>query len=226
MEISRRVFPGHQHRAHGPQGAEVRRNDEPGLIQAEDFPEGLAHPQVVGHAALKGDGRSEGLALGDIALEVPGHGLAEAGDDLVIRGGALLQVDHVGLGKDAAAPGHPGRGGGFQGQFAEILDAVAQPVRLLVQKRAGPRGAHGVHGEILDNQVAVFLRHHDHLGVFAPHVDDGAGLGRKMVRSPPLGDDFVDEPAAQNLRQALAPHAGAGQQPAVFQGKFQGFQQV
>ena len=119
------------------------------------------------------------------------------------------------------------RGGvvGLKGQFAEILDAVTQAVRLLVQKRAGPRGAHGVHGEILDDQVAVFLRHHDHLGVFAPHVDDGAGLGRKMVRPPPLGDDFIDEPAAQDLRQALAAHAGAGHQPALLQRQFQRLQE-
>ncbi len=204
----------------------MRRDDEPGFVQAEDLAEGLAHPQVVGHAALEGDGRGEGLALGDVALEVAGHGLAEAGDDLVIRGGALLEVDHVGLGKDAAAPGHPGRGGGLQGQFAELLDGVAQAVRLLVQEGAGARGAHGVHGEILDDQVAVFLLHHDHLGVFAPHVDDGAGLGRKMVGAPALGDDFIDEPAAQDLGQALAPHAGAGHQPALFQGKFQGLQEV
>ena len=68
VEINRRVLPGHQHRAHGPQGAEVRRNDEPGLVQAEDLPEGLAHPQVVSHAALKGYRRGEGLALGDVAF--------------------------------------------------------------------------------------------------------------------------------------------------------------
>ena len=168
-------------------------------------PEGLAHPQVVGHAALKGHRRADDLALGDIALQVPGHGLAETGDDLVIRGGALLQVDHVGLGKDAAAPGDPGRGGGFQGQLAELLDGVAQAVGLLVQEGAGARGAHGVHGEILDDQVAVFFVHHDHLGVFAPHVDDGAGLGSKVVGPPALGDDFVDERAAQDLGQASCP---------------------
>ena len=68
VKIRGRVFPGHQHRAHGPQGAEVRRDDEAGLVQAEDLPEGLAHPQVVGHAALEGHRRGEGLALGDVAL--------------------------------------------------------------------------------------------------------------------------------------------------------------
>ena len=135
-------------------------------------------------------------------------------------------MDHVGLGKDAAAAGHPGRGGGFQGQFAELLDGVAQAVGLLVQEGAGARGAHGVHGEIHDDQVAVLLCHHDHLGVFAPHVDDGAGLGGKMMGPPALGNDFIDEPAAQNFGQALAPHAGAGHQPALVQGKFQRLQEV
>ncbi len=206
----------------------MRRDDEAGFVQTEDLAEGLAHPQVVGHATLEGYRRGKILALGDIALQVAGHGLAEAGDDLEIRGGPLLEVDHVGLGKDAAAPGHPGRGGGLQGQFAELFDGVAQPVRLLVQKGAGARGAHGVHGEILDEQVAVLLVHHDYLGVFAPHVNDGAGLRSKVMGAPALGDNFIDKLAAQDIGQAFAPQAGKGRQAALFQGKLrpQVFQQV
>ena len=84
----------------------------------------------------------------------------------------------------------------FKASSLNCFDGVAQAVRLLVQEGAGARGAHGVHGEILDDQVAVLLRHHDHLGVFAPHVDDGAGLGGKMMGAPALGNDFIDELAA------------------------------
>ena len=175
------------------------RDDEAGVIETEDLAKGLAHPEVVGHAALEGHRRGDGLALADVALQIAGHGLAQAGDDLKVRGGPLLQVDHVGLGKDAAAARHPGRGGGLQGQLAEFLDGVAQAVRLLVQEGAGARGAHGVHGEVDDHQVAVFFGHHDHLGVFAAHVDDGAGLGAEVVGAPALGDDFIDERTAQNL---------------------------
>ncbi len=103
----------------------MRRDEEAGLVKAEDLAEGLAHPQVVGHAPLKGHRRRDGFALADIAFEVAGHGLAQARDDLKVRGGPLLQVDHVGLGKDAAAARHPGRGGGLEGQLAEFFDGVA-----------------------------------------------------------------------------------------------------
>ncbi len=85
-------------------------------------------------------------------------------------------------------------------------------MRLLVQEGAGARGAHGVHGEVLDHQVAALLGHHDHLGVFAAHVDDGAGFGTEVMGAPALGNDFVDEGRAQNLRQDLASHAGGGGQ--------------
>ena len=194
-EVGGGLLPGGQHRADGPQGAEMRGNDEISVFQTEDGPEGLAHPQVMGHAALEGHRRLDDLPLGDIALQVPGHGQAEAGDDLEVRGGALLQVDHVRLGKDAAAPGDAGGRGGFEGEPAELLDGVAQAVGLLVQKGAGPRGAHGVHGEVLDHQVALFCAHQNQLGVLAPHVDNSAGLGREVVSSPSLGDDFVDQGA-------------------------------
>ena len=136
----------------------MRGNDEISVFQPEDCPEGLAHPQVVGHAALEGHRRVDDLPLGDITLQVPGHGQAETGDDLEVRGGALLQVDHVRLGKDAAAPGDAGGSGGFEGQPAELFDGIAQAVGLLVQEGAGARGAHGVHGEVLNHQVARLLR--------------------------------------------------------------------
>ncbi len=72
---------------------------------------------------------------------------------------------------------------------------------LLIQEGAGARGAHGVHGEVLDHQVAVNFVHQHHLGALSANVDDGAGLRQEMVRPPSQGDDFVDEEAAQDLSQ-------------------------
>ena len=217
-KIFRHLFPVGEHGPHRAQAAKVGRDDEVVAVQFQNLPEGLAHPQVVGHAPLEGHRRRQGLALGDVALEIAGHGQAQPVNDLVIRGGALLQVNHVGLGKDAAAPGNPGRGGGLEGLLAEVLDGVAQPVGLLVQERAGAGGAHGVHGEVLDDQVPFLLIHHDELGVLAPHVDDGPGFRVEVEGAPGLGDDFINEGPPQDVRQRLPTQAGKGHHPAAVQG--------
>ncbi len=165
----------------GPQRARaavVFGYDELVVIHPQHFLEGPHHALVGRHAALEGDGWNEFFADRDVALEVPRHGEAQPGDDVVVRRALLLQVNHVRLGKDTAAPGHSRRMIALQGELAELLDADVQPRGLLVQERAGARRTHGVHHEVADAHVAVVpALKLNHLAVFAADLDNRAHLG-------------------------------------------------
>ena len=98
-------------------------------------------PVVGGHAADEGHRRLDDLALGDGALEVAHHGVAEAAQHLGRLVALLLGVDHVALGEDAAAAGDAGRLAGAEHDVAHVLDVVEQAAGLLVHERAGAGGA-------------------------------------------------------------------------------------
>ena len=126
-------------------------------FKLQDLGKGPPHSLIGGHPALEGNRLEDIFPLGDIAFQIPGHGKTESGDDVVIRSGLLLEMNHIGLGKDGAAAGNAGRGFGFQGQLAEFFDGQAQAVGLLIQEGAGPGRAKGVHGKILDEKARPFL---------------------------------------------------------------------
>ena len=177
-----------------------------------------AHPGVLGDAAQEQHGRDELLALAHGGLEVPGHGIAEPGDDIVVGRGDLLEVDHVALGEDAAAAGDGGWGLGLEGDGAELLDREVEARRLLVEEGTGAGGTGGVHGEIRDlDPAALLLSQRDELGVLAAHLDDGPGLGMESADESGLTQDLVDEEAAQGYGHLLPAAAGdaAGGDPPL-----------
>ncbi len=203
----RRLAPAPQGEggAHGARGVEMLRHGQVGLAELQDLPEGPAHAEVRRDAAEEEDRRVEGPALADRGLEVPGHGEAEPGDDVMVRRGDLLEMDHVALGEDAASPRH-GRGRpGAKRDLAELLDGEMEAVGLLVQEGAGAGCAGGVHGEVLDPDAAArFGREGDELGVLAAHLDDRPAVGMERAGEGGLGEDLVDEERAERLGRGLA----------------------
>jgi len=198
---------------HGPDGAhggEVLGHDQFAVGQAAGAFERPDHARIGRHPAVKRDGASQLLALGDGAFEVPRQRHAQARHDIVVRRRDLLKVDHVGLGEDAAASGDSRGVLGLQRQLAELpLDAHAQPGRLLVQERSRPRGANGVHGEVLHMQFArdAVEGEQDELGVLASEFDHRSHVGLQADRCLGLGDDLVDEERAKQVRDQLARRA-------------------
>ena len=201
------------HGKNGPDGAhrgEVFGHDQFAVFQTADTLERPHHARIGRHASVKRDGAGKLLALGDRALEVPRKGHAQARDDVVIRRGDLLEVDHVGLGEHAAASGDAGRVFGLQGQAAELVfDAHAQAGGLLVEKRSGPRGADRVHREVLHLQLAAdrLGGQKDQLGVLAAKFDHRSHVRLQADRGLALGDDLVDEEGAQKVGDKLARRA-------------------
>ena len=88
-------------------------NDEFAAAQVEDFFEGDNDAEIAGYAAAEGDGRDYFFSLAEAALEVAGESEAKPGDDVVDRGGLLLEVDHIALGEDAASTGDARGSGAF-----------------------------------------------------------------------------------------------------------------
>ena len=142
-------------------------------------PRAAAHGALVGgHAADEDHRRVDDLALGDGALEVARHRLAEAAQHLGRHVALLLRVDHVALGEHAAAAGDPGRLARLEHDVADVLDLVAEPARLLVEERAGAGGAVAVGLVVGDaGAAAVPGLQTDELGGLAADLEDGLRLG-------------------------------------------------
>ncbi len=155
---------------------------------------------------MKRDGFDESPSRCDVALEISGQGKAEAGNDIIVGGGDLLQVDHIRLCKDTASSGNPGRVLRPQCQFPELLDGQTQTAGLLVQKRARSRRAKGVHGEIADLEVSIraIVVDQDELGILSPHVDYGSYFRVEKGDRLSLRYDFVHELPAQELSQKFS----------------------
>ncbi len=95
--------------AQGPHGGKVFRNDEVLFLQLKDIQKRTAHTHIGGNPSLETDGLCERPALPDVAFEISGQGVAEPCHNVVVRGGDLLEMDHVRLGKHAAPTGNTGR---------------------------------------------------------------------------------------------------------------------
>ena len=190
----------------------VGRDDKVSVLQVADFLERLDHPDVGRHAPVEGDRTGEIHSAAEIALEVPRHGVAEAGHDIVIGRGLLLEVYHVCLCEDRAAAGDARRVLGLEGERAKlILDRESQAARLLVEERPRPRRADRVHGEILHLEPAVLLLKHDQLGVLSPDLDDRTNPRLQLTGRLRLRDDLVDVGDREGPGQIPAPGARHGQ---------------
>mgnify|MGYP003497803769 CR=1 FL=1 len=89
------------------------------------------------------------------------------------------------------------RNGWFSYRWTQIFDAggFAKQTTVVMARAAGNSPTSSFAPPPIEEVVAK-IRETRPGAVFAPHVDDGAGLGRKMVGPPALGNDFIDEPAA------------------------------
>ncbi len=91
-----------------PHEGKVFRNDQIPLFEFQDIQKRPAHACVGGHTSLKTDGFNESPPFADVALKIPGQGIAESRDDVVVGRGDLLEMNHVRLGKDAATSSNSG----------------------------------------------------------------------------------------------------------------------
>ena len=194
----------------GADGAQRRvelRHEELALLKVERLPQRLYGASVGRHPADKRDGRLHDLALGDRALEIAHHGVAEAAQDLGGLVPLLLGVDHVRLGEHAAAAGDARRLAGIEDDVADVLDIVEEAARLLVHEGAGAGGAVAVGLVVGDTGAARALAglQADELGRLAAHLEDGLRVrvqrgdaardGLELVLEARL-EGTPDEPAA------------------------------
>ena len=96
-------------------------------------------------------------------------------------------MHEIALGEHGAAGGDVGRLGGSERDVAELLHLHAQAVRLRRQKRAGARGAQGVHGVVHRDAVG----HADDLGILAADLQNGAHVRVQMSGAHGMGGDLV-----------------------------------
>ncbi len=193
----------------------VLGHDQAAVVEAEGLAQGAHGALVGGDPADERHRRLDQLALGDGALEVADHGVAEAAQHLGRLVALLLGVDHVALGEDAAAPGDAGRLAGAEHDVADVLDLVEQAARLLVHEGAGAGGAVAVALVVGDaDRAAVAGRlEADELGGLAAHLEDGDDVG--VQGGDPAGDglELVLEVGLERLAHeaaAGARHAHAG----------------
>jgi hypothetical protein len=121
-------------------------------------------------------------------------------------------VDHVRLGKDSAAPGNARRRRRLQCQRRElVLDADAQPLRLLVEEGTRAGSAERVHAEIDQHRLAGMwiVVQDQQLTVLAPDLDHRARVGMIFAHRARLCYQFVDVRQASLLGDG--PAAGTGE---------------
>ncbi len=189
------------------------RNDEPPIREFQDILECLSHSHIGRHPSLKGDRSDKGLSLADVALEISGQGITETGDDVIVRRGDLLKVNHIRFGKDTASSGNAGRIFRFKGKLAEFFDGETQPARLLIQKRTGAGSTERVHREITDLEMAILLFDKDQFRVLSSDIDDRPDLRIKMLNRFGLRDDLVHEMPFEEFGEQFP--SGAGKREAV-----------
>jgi len=186
------------------------RHEEVALFEVERLSQGLHGAPVGGDPADKRDRRLHDLALGDRALEIAHHGVAEAAQDLGRLVPLLLGVNHVRLGEDAAAAGDACRLAGVEDDVADVLDVVEKAARLLVHE--GPRagGAVAVGLVVHDAGAARLVAglQTDELGRLAAHLEDRLRLGVQCGDAARDGLELVLEARLERLADEPAARTG------------------
>ena len=112
---------------------------------------GPSHSHIGRHPSLEERWVSQrSFPFADIALEISCQGIAEASDDIIIRGGDLLKMDHIRFGEDTASSCNPGRVLRLEGKLPKLFNGQAEPACLLIQKGACACRTEGVHREVAD----------------------------------------------------------------------------
>jgi hypothetical protein len=183
LKLEKRLFSHYVFEKVADEG--VRSTAEIGDIECVQVPEipdcaARAHACVCSHTAHECHGTADLLAFGYTAFEAPGQGIAESGDDLVVRRSDLLKMDHVGFGEDSATPRNPWRIHRPEGDGAEFFNGETEARRLLIEEGAGPGGTKGIHGEVFDPERSVsclaILIQNDELRILTTYVDHCPGL--------------------------------------------------
>ena len=170
-------------------------NDQLSRAQPQHVLEYAHDSLVAGHAALDQDGGREPFSTPDDALEIARQGVTEPGQDVGQRHAPLLQMNHVGLGKDSTARGEACRLFGLQGQCRKlVLNAHTQPLGLLIEKRAGAGGTEHIHTKVRQHGlpgVGVAVEN-EQLAVLAANLDHRSCLWIVLAHGVRLGDQLVD----------------------------------
>ena len=98
-----------QRRAERAGKREILGHEQPILLKVQDGTQGLDYARVGGNPADQRHGQFQRLHTHHVGLEAAGQRVAQPGYDVLYGGALLLEVDHVRLGKDRAAPGNTGR---------------------------------------------------------------------------------------------------------------------
>ena len=154
--------------------------------------------------AEKGHLPPDGLAAGQAGDGLVDHRLEDRGRQVGLGGPFVDEGLDVGLGENAAAGGDgidllrvPGGG-------VEALGIGLQKRGHLVDEGPGPPGTDAVHALF---QPAGEI---DDLGVLAPQLDGGVGIGGHRLQSGGHGHHLLDKGDAQGLAQIHAAGAGDG----------------
>jgi hypothetical protein len=99
----------------------ARRNDEVTALEAEDFLYGTHYGIVGRNTPAKRRGPGQNRTSTEIAVEAACDRQAETGENVCHGRCLLLQVNHIALGKDAAASRNSGLGPALGDQARELL---------------------------------------------------------------------------------------------------------
>ena len=180
------------------------------VVQLERFAQGPHHGRVGRYPAQQGDRRLRNPTSDHGGFVVGGHRVAQAAQHLRRAEALLLGVDHVTLGKNAAATGDLRRPGGALHDRPDVLDGILQSRSLLIEERSGARGAVPVGAVIEDAQSpATGVRFEANvLAGLAADLKDGANLVMEQVHGPGGGLEIVIARQVQGLGDQFAARTG------------------
>ena len=212
LQLFQHVLKGHglivggaQGRAHGGKAVAVLGEDGVVGVQLQGVHKAL--PQA--HEEVEGAAQKDDLALQLPALGQPGHRLVHHGLEDG-RGHVLLPPALVQDGLDVALGEHAAAGGDginflvLQGQGVQFLDGHVHQRGHLVDKGPGASGAGAVH-PLLQGPAEE-----DDLGVLAPQLDNGVGVGDIGVHGGGGGIDLLDKVDSRGVGHAQSGGAGDG----------------
>ena len=176
----------------------------------QDGTQGLDHARVGGNPADQRHGQFQRLHTHHIGLEAAGQRVAQPGHNVLHRGALLLEVDHVRLGKDRAAPGNTGGSPRSERGLPEFgFDVEAEAGSLLIEEAARAGRTHGADRKILEPQAVPLpggLKL-DVLAVLPADVDNGTRLRVTERSRRHLRDNLVYSARAEQTGHTIRTRA-------------------